>query len=151
MWRVSPAGLPPCPPSSLPPPPEPCPHTLTPPSPLDLHHNPHHPSQFRVSVRGGGRKGHGWSLIWECLSLSQRTPVLCVQQLVKGLYLPVKGACALVEHLSTFCSLFSIYLSTLHDAEFYRETKGGSACTGLCTLAVEISLDGEEVTHCLCV
>jgi len=31
----------------------------------------------------------------------------------------------LVEQLTTFCLLFTLYLSTLHDAEFYHEMKGG--------------------------
>ena len=48
----------------------------------------------------------------------------CLKQLGKGLVLPPKDGLALVERLSAFCSLFSLYLSTLHDAEFYREIQG---------------------------
>ena len=38
----------------------------------------------------------------------------------------------LVEQLTTFCLLFSLYLSTLHDAEFYHEMKGMPCCGQTC-------------------
>ena len=53
-----------------------------------------------------------------------REPVLCLQQLMRGLSLPPVHAMAVVENLSTFSVLFSLYLGTLHDAEFYREQEG---------------------------
>lgn len=49
-----------------------------------------------------------------------------LQFLARGGQLPSREATALVERLSTFSSLFSLYLSTLHDAEFYGETLVGS-------------------------
>lgn len=50
-----------------------------------------------------------------------RAPVLCVDQLSKGIPLPAPQAVTVLEQLSTFCVLFSIKLFTLHDAEFYRD------------------------------
>lgn len=53
-----------------------------------------------------------------------REPVLCLQQLARGLSLPHPQGVEMVTVLSTFCVLFSLYLTTLHDAEFYREREG---------------------------
>lgn len=48
----------------------------------------------------------------------------CLQQLARGGFLPPHEGVLVVEQLTTFCTLFSLYLSTLHDAEFYCEMKG---------------------------
>lgn len=48
----------------------------------------------------------------------------CLQQLARGVVLPQREAVTLVEQLSTFTTLFFLYLYTLHDTEFYREVKG---------------------------
>ncbi len=53
-----------------------------------------------------------------------REPVLCLQQLARGLPLPSPQAVGVVQSLSTFSALFTFYLNTLHDAEFYREREG---------------------------
>ncbi len=49
---------------------------------------------------------------------------MCLQQLARGLSLPHPQGVEMVTVLSTFCVLFSLYLTTLHDAEFYREREG---------------------------
>ena len=59
-----------------------------------------------------------------CPTFSQSVPGL--QYLSRGGQLPSREGTALVEQLGTFSSLFSLYLSTLHDAEFYGETVVGS-------------------------
>ena len=56
---------------------------------------------------------------------SYREPMSCLQQLARGGSLPPHAGMTLVEQLTTFCLLFTLYLSTLHDAEFYHEMKGG--------------------------
>ena len=48
----------------------------------------------------------------------------CLQQLARGGSPPHPAGMMLVEQLTTFCLLFTLYLSTLHDAEFYHEMKG---------------------------
>ncbi len=53
-----------------------------------------------------------------------RDPVFCLQQLARGLALPHPQATNLVMVLSTYTVLFTLYLNTLHDAEFYREREG---------------------------
>ena len=53
-----------------------------------------------------------------------REPVQCLKLLARGLSLPCPQAVEMVTLLSTFCVLFSLYLSTLQDAEFYREKEG---------------------------
>ena len=53
-------------------------------------------------------------------------PVSGLQYLSRGVQLPSREGTAIVERLGTFCSLFSLYLSTLHDAEFYGETAANS-------------------------
>ena len=58
------------------------------------------------------------------LTCTCREPVLCLQQLARGLSLPHPQAVEMVTVLSTFCVLFNLYLTTLHDAEFYREKEG---------------------------
>jgi len=55
-----------------------------------------------------------------------RDPVSCLHQLSKGLSLPPTTCLVLVQQLTTFCLLFSLYLSTLHDAEFYSELQGSN-------------------------
>ena len=45
-----------------------------------------------------------------------------LQYLSRGGQLPSQEGMAIVERLGTFSSFFSLYLSTLHDAEFYGET-----------------------------
>ena len=50
---------------------------------------------------------------------SQTVPGL--QYLSRGGQLPSREGAALVEHLGTFSSLLTLYLSSLHDAEFYGE------------------------------
>ena len=52
----------------------------------------------------------------------------CLQQLARGGSLPHPAGMMLVEQLTTFCLLFTLYLSTLHDAEFYHEMKGMPCC-----------------------
>lgn len=56
----------------------------------------------------------------------------CLQQLARGGSLPYPAGMMLVEQLTTFCLLFSLYLSTLHDAEFYHEMKGMPCCGQTC-------------------
>ena len=48
----------------------------------------------------------------------------CLNLLARGLTLPRPQAVEMVTLLCTFCVLFSLYLSTLQDAEFYREKEG---------------------------
>ncbi|CAI8019715.1 Ubiquitin-protein ligase E3C [Geodia barretti] len=48
-----------------------------------------------------------------------------LQFLSRGGQLPSREGRALVERLGTFSTLLSLYLSTLHDAEFYGETSTG--------------------------
>ena len=48
----------------------------------------------------------------------------CLHHLSKGLSLPPQLGAAIIERLSTFSSLFTLYLSTLHDAELYCELEG---------------------------
>jgi hypothetical protein len=48
-----------------------------------------------------------------------------LQFLSRGGQLPSREGQALVERLGTFSTLLSLYLSTLHDAEFYGETSTG--------------------------
>lgn len=57
-----------------------------------------------------------------CSTSSHSAPAL--QYLSRGGQLPSSEGTALVERLGTFSTLFSLYLSTLHDAEFYGETSG---------------------------
>ena len=51
-------------------------------------------------------------------------PVSCLHQLSKGIPLPSSPSSALIERLATFSTLFTLYLSTLHDAELYSELEG---------------------------
>ena len=60
--------------------------------------------------------------------------MLCLQQLARGLSLPRPQGVEMVTVLSTYCVLFGLYLTTLHDAEFYREREG--QCKWRCNLSV---------------
>lgn len=64
-----------------------------------------------------------------CITILCRDPVLCLQHLARGLALLQPQAVEVVTILSTFSVLFSLYLNTLHDAEFYREKEGQCMCS----------------------
>lgn len=72
------------------------------------------------------------------VSCTHSDPVLCLQQLSRGLALPRPQAMAIISGLSTYTVLFSLYLSTLHDAEFYRENQG-----------MQPDLPSDGLTRCL--
>jgi hypothetical protein len=50
--------------------------------------------------------------------------VSALQQLARGVVILPQMGVAIVERLTMFSILFNIYLSTLHDAEFFKEIKG---------------------------
>ena len=47
-----------------------------------------------------------------------------LQQLARGVAVLPQMGVAIVERLTMFSILFNIYLSTLHDAEFFKEIEG---------------------------